>query len=310
MTNQRKQKPLAQRLDHAVQKAGLQLAAKIPRRSFFGRLSSGIILLGGAGLILKPNQAQAGSQCLDGCRDYNDVSTCYAAWTNLKTNVLYKAPWSSEVVRYVSNNQPVILSPGMIFGRASLRTGGVSNGCPDPGPRPSESSSFIWGYSASHDKFGWLYYAQGYATGGGPAVCGPTGKDFDCRYSKSACPAWNGCGGNPQTPTTCSGPTYYRLGNGYEGPGNGESFYIRYAANSTPFGWMMPGDIVHRYGYNSTSSTGEAKTWSCIRVICAQYVPYGTRGWIGSSAIITGSSLSSTPASCNTPLPVYNPNGT
>lgn len=303
--NSRSQKPLLSRVDQFVEKASVRLAHKIPRRSFLGKLSSGIVLLGGAGLILKPGEARAGSQCLDGCRDYNDVQTCYYPWINNISNVLYKGPFAPyDIVRTASApNDIVWLAPGEVVGWASLRSGGVINGCPYPGMRQGENG-FIWAYSVSHSKFGWLYYDQGYATPGGPTVCGPTGKDFDCRYSKSACPAYNGCGTASQTSYTCIGPTYYQLGNGYEGIGNGEDFYIRYAANSTPFGWMMPGDIVHRYG----AKTLVGKTWSCVMVICARYVPYGTRGWIGSSAIITGASLSSTPTACNPPYIVYNPN--
>src|SRR5205085_7632959 len=75
-----KGKTLTNRFDHLVQQANARLASAIPRRSFIGRLTSGIIMVGGTSLILKPSEARAGLCGISECQGTDAVGVCYSSW--------------------------------------------------------------------------------------------------------------------------------------------------------------------------------------------------------------------------------------
>ncbi len=84
MKNEKKSgdyKPLIHRVDNLVEKASVRFAGKIPRRSFLGRLTSGVIVVGGTSLMLKPTIARASGACgYTECRGTYDVNICYTPW--------------------------------------------------------------------------------------------------------------------------------------------------------------------------------------------------------------------------------------
>jgi hypothetical protein len=282
-----KGKGLASRIDKIVNNASLRMAGKTSRRSFVRRVTSGIIMLGTTSIILKPSKAMA--QCTpEQCWGQVDVNVCYSPWEVVAAEsgydgvVLRKGPsFSADPVTY-STGGDIVIPVGAEFGRCSNRSGSVSDGCPDPGPRPNQFG-FIWGYWPGYARQGWMPYSVDgvtYAVGDDSlaTLCGPAGYDFDCRYAHSACPM-NSCGGNPVGDPTCS--QTYRPIVAYPTDPSDQRFYLRYAYNSTTFGWTVPGDVIMRYGYISSGGV----TWSCVEAYCCQYIPQGCRGWLESSAL-------------------------
>jgi hypothetical protein len=293
--NKKQTKPLTGHLDKWLQSTGTRLASKTPRRTFIGRLTTGIIAIGGTSLILKPGTAQAACTPTQCYGTYN-VNVCYSPWKIVAAEagqsglVLRKGPsFSADPVTYNNSTNPVVMSVGSHFGRCSNRDGGVSNGCPDPGPRPNQFG-FIWGYWVDYAKQGWMPYSVNgvtYAVGDNGytgTLCGPANFDFDCRYAKSACSQYHGCGGSGVNPT-CNG--YYADLDAYDPSPSDERFYLRYAPDSTAFMWLepvngsQPADTVQVYG----NMNAAGYNWSCISVVCARWVPNGCRGWIRSDAL-------------------------
>lgn len=281
-------KPLIHRLDKIVENVGVRLA-QMPRRRFLKKLSSGVIVVGGTSLILKPMEAQAACTPVE-CRGTVDVNVCYSPWKVVAAEsgqsgvVLRKGPWFGAVPVTRPDGSIVVIPVGAHFARCSKRDGGVANGCPDPGPRPN-NNGFLWGYWIGYGRQGWMPYSVGgvtYAVGDNAftgTLCGPAGADFDCRYAKSACAGYNGCGGDGVGTPTCS--QTYRPIVAVGTDLSEEKYYLRYAANSTTFCWLVPGDRVLRYGYKD----GGTYNWSCVQVICAAYAPNGCRGWVRSDAL-------------------------
>ncbi|MGI8967238.1 MAG: hypothetical protein ACR2H1_14285 [Limisphaerales bacterium] len=323
MKNEKKsdgEKSLIHRVDSLIEKASVQVASKIRRRSFLGRLTSGVIVVGGAGLILKPSEAQASGACgYTECRGTYDVNICYSPWkvvaaepgmygiNGLPGIALRKGPsFSAPVVTRSDGVTPNVLEVGHHFGRQSNRSSS-GTGCPDPGPRLSQNG-FLWGYAPgiSSPRNGWWPYSVGgttYAVGDDSYtgwMCGPAA-DWDCRYGgKSNCPSYNGCGGNQVSGETCS--TSFRPIITVGTDISEEKYLLRYAVESTPFGWLVPGDKIKRYGYMS-SWKGEG--WSCIRVICAKWAPYDCRGWVKSNAL--GNPISPDPSPCSAQVSIACP---
>src|SRR5581483_2766510 len=296
----KKDKGLIYRVDQSISAASRKLAGKIPRRSFLGRMTSGIVVLGSTSLILKPSKALA--NCTPSqCKSQNNVSVCYSPWKIVAAEsgysglVLRKGPsFSADPVTYNNSTSPVVMSVGSEFGRASNNDPNApGDGCGNPGPRANQNG-FLWGYWTGYAKQGWMPYSVGgvtYAVGDNGytgALCGPANVDFDCRNtSKSNCHSYNGCGGGGISPS-CPGAYNADL-DAYTTSPSDERFYLRYGPSSTTFAWLIPvegstpADSVYVYG--NVNSNGY--NWSCISVICARWVPNGCRGWIRSDALGT-----------------------
>ena len=201
--------------------------------------------------------------------------------------VMRKGPFLNAEPIYNTSSQPVVIPVNHHFGRCSNRDGGATNGCPDPGPRLNVNG-FLWSYFPGYAKQGWVPYNVGgvvYAVGDNSytgTLCGPASFDFDCRYAKTNCTSYHGCGGNAASATACV--TNYQpviaVGSTL-GELSEQKYYLRYAADSTTFFWMVPGDVVKAYCTASVSGY----TWSCVKVECARYAPNGCRGWIRSDAL-------------------------
>lgn len=280
--------------DRMVQRAGQRMAAgRDSRRGFLGKVGAGLAAAGAVGVVGSTDEAHAqGCVLPTGCYGTVDVNVCYTPWvvTTAESGVtgvfLRKGPWFDAEVVTQTDGTPVMIPVGGTFGRCSTRSGSVSGGCPDPGPR-GNLGGFLWGYWVGYHRQGWIPYSVSgvtYATpesNYGPTLCGPAGFDFDCRlgsqHPKTDCT--NTCGGADVGSPTCS--VTHRPVVAYATDPSDERFYLRYAANSTTFFWLVPGDQVKRWGYKSAGSY----TWSCVEVICAKYAPNGCRGWIRSDAL-------------------------
>jgi hypothetical protein len=265
------------------------MASGSSRRGFLGKVGAGIAAVGTASLLAE--KAEAACTLPAGCFGTVSVNVCYSPWlvTHAEAGqsgvVLRKGPsFSADPVTNGSTGAAVVVPVGGTFARCSNRDGG--SGCPDPGPRANQNG-FLWGYWIGYARQGWMPYSVGgvtYATGNNGytgTLCGPAGFDFDCRlgtqHPKSACN--NTCGGSGTGTPTCS--TTYRPIVANPADPSDERFYLRYAVNSTTFFWLVPGDQVKRWAYESSGSF----TWSCVEVICAKYAPNGCRGWVRSDAL-------------------------
>lgn len=278
---------LTARVDRLVGQATAKLASGIPRRSFLSRLSTGIVAVGTTGLILKPSEAQAGFCSITECRGTDEIGVCYTPWKVTAPGGIgvYKGPsFSAERVRDTGGN-PIVIPVNAHFGRVSNR---YSSSCGDPGPRPSYNG-FIWGYwCTGTGRQGWIPYGAGYSegdSGWSGSCCGPAGKDWDCTDPKSSCPEYVGCGGVGAGSGTCS-QAYWTIGTSGSDMSH-ERYYIRYGADSTTFGWLVPGDRVKRWGYKSAACCVACPSgmWSCVQAICCAYVPNGCRGWVCSDVL-------------------------
>jgi hypothetical protein len=281
----------AQRFDDLVQRASEQLAGRqSSRRGFLSGLGVGAAALAGSGL-LRPSEAQAACALPAGCFGTEDVNVCYSPWKCVAAEpgrtdgiILRKGPQFSAAPVLRPDGSLVVIPINAHFARVSNRTGSVSQGCPDPGPRPNQSG-FLWGYWIGYGRQGWIPYSVGgvtYSVGDNAftgTLCGPAGADFDCRKAKSACSGYVGCGGASVGDPTCS--ETYRPIIAVGSDLSEEKYYLRYGANSTTFFWLVPGDRVKRWGYK----VGGAYNWSCVQVICAAYAPNGCRGWVRSDAL-------------------------
>lgn len=228
-----------------------------------------------------------------GCFGTYSVNVCYSPWKVILAEpgyngvVMRKGPSFDADPIYNSSSQPVVIPVNHHFGRCSNRDGGVDQGCPSPGPRLNVNG-FLWSYFPEYAKQGWVPYNVGgliYAVGDtsyAGTLCGPASFDFDCRYAKTNCPQYHGCGGSQPPASVCA--TNYRpviaVGTTL-GDISQEKYYLRYAADSTTFFWLVPGDVVRAY----CSASVDGYSWNCVVVVCARYAPYGCRGWIRSDAL-------------------------
>lgn len=290
------QRGIIHRVDKTIITAGQRLANKIPRRSFIGRLSSGVIMLGGTSLILKPGNARADGCTPGQCKSTYETSVCYSPWKIVAAEsgysglVLRKGPsFSADPVTYDNSTSPVVMSVGSYFGRTSKQdNSSPGDGCPNPGPRGNQYG-FIWGYWTDYAKQGWMPYSVAgvtYAVGDNSytgKMCGPANDDFDCRYAHSACTSYHGCGGSGISPS-CPG-NYNADIDAYDPSPSDQRFYLRYAPGSTTFGWLIP--VEGSTPADSVLVLGNYAGYSCVQVICARWVPNGCRGWIASSALGT-----------------------
>jgi hypothetical protein len=282
----------ADRFDDLVQRASQHLARPTSRRGFLSRIGAGAAALGASGL-LQPSSADAATDCIlpVSCYGTHDVNVCYSPWKVTGTEpgqtngvVMRKGPsFDADPVLHADGTLGIIPVGGTV-GRVSNRTGSVAGGCPDPGPRAAQNG-FVWGYWLGFKKQVWIPHAVGGVAYSIPDpgytgnLCGPASADFDCRKAKTDCASYNGCGGNGVGSPTCSAT--YRPVIAVGTDLSEEKYYLRYAANSTTFGWFVPGDRVLRFGFKD----GAGFNWSCVQVICAKHLPSGCRGWVRSDAL-------------------------
>ena len=224
------------------------------------------------------------------------INILYSPWkvTNPEPGysgvVMRKGPYpDANPIYNASTNLPVVIPVNHHFARSSLRDGGVASDCPDPGLRPSVNG-YVWSYWPDYAKQGWVPCKVGGVTYSVEdntytgTLCGPARFDFDCRYPHEACPLYHECGGSPP-------PVQHRLCLLHLQPGDPgrhdtrrtgpEEVLPALAADSTTFGWLVPGDVVRRDCY-TTSGT---YLRSCVVVQCAKYLPNGCRGWVRSDAL-------------------------
>jgi hypothetical protein len=280
-------------LDDWVRAGGERLAKRgLSRRGFIEAAGIGAAAAGILSQSHHEDPHQATCTLPSGCFGTEDVNVCYTPWIVTAAEpgqsgvLLRKGPsFSADPVMHTDGVTPVVIPVGGHFGRVSTRTGSVSSGCPDPGPRPHQGTSFIWGYWTGFARQGWMPYNNGSSTfavgdtGYTGSMCGPAGADFDCRKAKSACSGYNGCGGAGVGSPTCS--VTYRPIIAVGSDLSEEKYYLRYAANSTTFAWLVPGDRIKRWGYKD----GGTYNWSCVEVLCAKFAANGCKGWVRSDAL-------------------------
>lgn len=151
-------------------------------------------------------------------------------------------------------------------------------------------------------------------------ICGPADLDFDCRAGtkkntkyKTGCannarkedPGYK-CGGSTMKWGTCGKPVTMEVGI-YRDPGevdlitslSHERYNLKYEADGTTIFWLVPGDVVARYCYKCTQRNPSercppetrrkdrscCRSYSCVTVIKAAYVPRGVAGWVNSSVL-------------------------
>jgi hypothetical protein len=186
------------------------------------------------------------------------------------------------------------------FARQSLRRA-PGPGCLAPAPRPAVNG-FVWGYPADDvrtNKSGWVPLAclaedSDYGTRAGDPeewVCGPNSKDFDCRSEASKPYCGYVCGGSGRVGLRYSGRLRRVLPSGYGEPrDSGEEYYLRWAASSTAFAYLAPGDVVFELGRKPGRSYGpHTVPWSFIEVRSARWLPAGTRGFCLQDAFLPAS---------------------
>lgn len=228
-----------------------------------------------------------------GCYGTYSVNVCYSPWKVVAAEpgyngvVMRKGPSFAADPIYNTSNQQVVIPVNHHFGRSSNRDGGATNNCPDPGPRLNVNG-FLWSYFPEYAKQGWVPFNVGgvvYAAGDTTYVgtlCGPAAFDFDCRYAKTNCVKYHGCGGSqPPTSTFATGYRRVIVVGSTLGELSQEKYYLRYAADSTTFLWLVPGDTLKTY----CTASVDGFSWNCVSVECAQFAPYGCRGWIRSDAL-------------------------
>jgi hypothetical protein len=181
------------------------------------------------------------------------------------------------------------------FARQSLRRA-PGPGCLAPAPRPAVNG-FVWGYPADDvrtNKSGWVplevdgvrYLEDDPDYGTHPDdperwACGPNSKDFDCRSEASKPYCGYVCGGSGRVGLRYTGKLRRVLPTGFGEPrDSGEEYYLRWAASSTAFAYLAPGDLVFELGSKPGRSYGpHTVPWSFIEVRSGAWLPAGTRGF-------------------------------
>jgi hypothetical protein len=169
-------------------------------------------------------------------------------------------------------------------------------GCRPAAPRPAVNG-FVWAYPADDvagNKSGWVPYEidgerylrddPGYGSHHDDPeewVCGPASHDFDCRSERSKAYCDYDCtAGDTRAGLSYTGRVRKVIGAGGEPANSAEEYYLRWAASSTPFAYLAPGDVVYELGRKKGFSYGPNLVWwSFVEVRRCTYVPRGTRGF-------------------------------
>jgi hypothetical protein len=136
----------------------------------------------------------------------------------------------------------------------------------EPQPRPARNG-YVWVYVHKGGRSGWVDADVLDADPGGWAD-GPAGVDFEVGSAP----------GVPHAPNR-TGPPRFRLGlrtSGRREIGSSQ-VYLRYAAHSTPFEYLVQGDVVERRWRHP-------RGYVCVQVISSKTAPEGAVGWVVGSA--------------------------
>jgi hypothetical protein len=187
------------------------------------------------------------------------------------------------------------------FARQSVRR------APGPGCKPAKLrpmvDGWVWGYPSDDvrtNKSGWVPVVAGgvrylehdpdWGTHPGDQeqwVCGPNHKDFDCRSERSKAYCDYTCTGGGRVGLRYTGRMRRVLGAGGEPLNSGEEYYLRWAASSTAFSYLEPGDMVFELGIKKGLSYGpNTVDWSFVEVRRSRYTPVGTRGFCLADAFL------------------------
>lgn len=155
------------------------------------------------------------------------------------------------------------LLTGQRVGRQSVLNPGFSA---TPGARPARNG-YVWVYVHKGGRSGWVDADVLDADPGGWAD-GPAGVDFEIGSAP----------GVRHAPTPKRRP---RVRIGVRTSGRREigsdQVYLRYAAHSTPFEYLMRGDVVERRWRHP-------RGYVCVKVISSKTAPEGAVGWVVGSA--------------------------
>jgi hypothetical protein len=302
---------VANRIDELVAAAARALAGRRTRRDVlerFGATGAGMALLGFEPLVdvftAEPRRPRRSWR--SGAVGQDEVAVCYTPLRVAATEpalarrgatgvIVRKAP-SFDAPPAPMNDGGLAIAPlNTHFARQSARRA-PGPGCRAPSPRAAVNG-FVWGYPADDvptNKSGWVplevdgvRYLEddpGYGTRPGDPeryVCGPRSKDFDCRSEASKAYCGYICGGNPLAGFHYVGKLRRVLATGLGEPrDSGEEYYLRWAASSTAFSYLAPGDVVFELGRQPGLSYGpHTVPWSFVEVRRGALTPAGTRGW-------------------------------
>ena len=254
-----------------------------------------------------------------GCWAPKNVQVCYRPWKVVAVEpgrngiMIRKGPsFAAPVITQGGVEQMIPL--GKHFGRQSKRIG---NPCgTDPGPRP-QANGWLWASGKSTDfspglRSGWVPFSVGnttFAVGDNAfdgSTCGPS-SDFDCRHpqgaGRSPCVSYNGCS---SADVEVAGLHRYWTINDSKDLDDSEWYTVRYAPESVPIFWLLPGDIVYRHGYTSVAYGPQGPgnyMWSCIGIVNARWAPRGAGGWIRSD-ILSNPRQSAPHGDSSVPMPI------
>jgi hypothetical protein len=239
------------------------------------------------------------------------VAVCYEPLQVLEAEpghhglVVRKGPSFDAPPAPMNDGGLALVPVGTHFARQSARRA-PGPGCLAPRPRPAVNG-FVWGYPADDvrtNKSGWVplevdgvrYLGDdpGYGTNPGDPeefVCGPNSKDFDCRSEASKAYCGYVCGGGHLAGFRYVGKLRHVLPTGLGEPrDSGEEYYMRWAASSTAFCYLAPGDTVFELGRKPGLSYGpHTVPWSFIEVRSGAFTAAGTRGWCLHDAFLPAS---------------------
>jgi hypothetical protein len=278
------------------------LAGRRTRRDVlerFGAVGAGVSLLGFRPLLdmFTDDPPHPWRSWRSGAHGQDEVAVCYTPLKVLATEpslarrglsgvVVRKAP-SFDAPPAPQNDGSLAIAPvGRHFARQSARRA-AGPGCRAPAPRPAVNG-FVWGYPADDvrtNKSGWVpLEVDGVRyLGEDPQqwVCGPNSKDFDCRSEASKPYCGYVCGGGHLAGFHYIGRMRHVVATGHGEPrDSGEEYYLRWAASSTAFSYLAPGDVVFELGRQPGLSYGpHTVPWSFVEVRRGALTPAGTRGW-------------------------------
>ena len=156
------------------------------------------------------------------------------------------------------------LLTGQRVGRQSVRNPSARS---RPEPRPARGG-FVWVYVLKGGRSGWVD-ASVLAPDPGGWADGPDSVDFEIGNAP----------GVRHAPRRSRPP---RVRVGWRASGSrrvvSEQAYLRYAAHSTPFAYLMRGDVVERRWRHP-------RGYVCVRVLSSRTAPEGTIGWIVGGAL-------------------------
>ena len=237
-----------------------------------------------------------------------EVNVCYTPLRVVKTEPAVKRMGLTGVMvrkgpSYDADPAPpnaggvTIVPVGTHAARQSVRRA-PGPGCKPAKPRPPVNG-FVWAYPADDvlgNKSGWVpldHLAPDPDYGTHPKdpeewVCGPASHDFDCRSEASKAYCEYECeAGDTRKGLHYTGRRRTVLGAGGEPADSAEEYYLRWAASSTPFAYLMPGDVVFELGRKKGYSYGpHLVPWSFVVVREGTYVAPGTRGFCLSDAFL------------------------